>query len=214
MRNKNRNALTLTFVLLLGSVSGRTDADNGNGPHPRLDTPFTFTTTSSYRATGVDPLAPRLLVLWSWNGDRFSRVSSTMSGSGSRLGPESNGRFDFGEQSIPADGLTLHVAPLGVRADPARLLRVETPVTAPSVVSGGLESREIVFAPASPRGELRFYDADSGRLLLRKRIESNDRNRVVLDLEAELQHPWPTALLIEQSLEDGRRSARQFLYLD
>jgi hypothetical protein len=144
--------------------------------------------------------------LWRWDGTRFMKLASTRS--------DANGRFDFGEQALPSSDVYFHVSVRNADTNTDHLLRIERPVPAPIVVSGGLGSGEIILAPAHPGGEIRIYDADSGRLILRKVVEARTRYRVPLDLFAELPRPWPLALSIEQVLDNGRRSERQHWRLD
>ena len=145
-------------------------------------------------------------MLWRWDGARFFKLAATRS--------DANGRFDFGEQTLPSSDVYFHVSIRNERANTNRLLHIERPVPAPVVVSGGLDSGEIVVVPAHPGGEIRIYDADSGRIILRRAVEARTRHRVSLDLIAELPRPWPVALWIEQILDDGRRSEREYWPLD
>ncbi len=180
-------------------------ADEGEVPGPRLDPLDGFATGSIARVTGSDPGAPRALVLWLWDGTGFGRIATTRS--------NPTGRFDFGMQTLPGEGAGLDVTIEGGRPDPARRLRAEPPLTAPILVSGGLDSDgpiELVIAPALPRGELRVTDRQTGRLLLREPIAPRDRGRITLDLTNRLARPWPETIAIEQILEDGRRSPRLF----
>ena len=183
-------------------------AGAGAGPplQPLLETPEPGRHATVVRAAGHDPAAPRALVLWRWDGTSFLRLATTRSQPG--------GRFDFGLQAVPGRGLSLHVAAEGEAPSVERALRVDPPLPAPIVVADGLEQGELVLAPARPEGELRLYDASTGRLLLRVPVGAGRRGRVTIDLEAVLPRPWPTALSIEQVVAGSRRSPRQFWPLD
>ena len=197
------SALSVLSVLSLWVAS---PSQAGQDRLPLLDSPSTLEGRNSYRATGTDPGGPRPLVLWRWDGTRSIRLASTRS--------DSHGRFDFGEQALPSKDVYFHVSIRDERPEPIRLLPIKRRVPAPVVISGGLGVDEIVLAPAHPSGEIRVYDADSGRLILRKPVESRTRYRVTLDFVADLGQPWPAALLIEQILDDGRRSAGLYWPLD
>lgn len=177
---------------------------------PRLDPPELQNANEpsgdSYRATGIDPAGPRTLVLWRWHENGFTRLDST------RSGPD--GRFDFGEQPLPAVETWFHVAALGV--DPARehLVRVERRLRAPRVLSAGPASPSILLVPTEGGGELRIYDATNGRLILRWAIGGPEGASDSLDLLDELPVPRPPAIEIEQVLDDGRRSERAYWRID
>lgn len=202
MRRSNPGTLVLLLASLNVMLAAPASADADRPP--RLDPPDAAELRHGYRATGTDPNAPRPLVLWRWDGFRFLRVASTRS--------EPDGRFDFGEQTLPSSEVDFHVSLRDDAPDIDRMLRIERPVPAPIVVLGGLGTSEIILAPAARSGELRIYDAQSGRLLLRRPVASH--NHVCVDLSAELPRPWPAALAIEQVLDDGRRSDRQHWRLD
>ena len=203
-----RRSYPSALILLLSSLSLAVALPSGAGEDrlPRLDPPGSLEDLHSYRATGTDPSGPRPLVLWRWDGTRFIKLASTRS--------DTNGQFDFGEQALPSNEVYFHVSVRNEGASTDHLLRIERPVPAPVVVAGGLGSGEIIFAPAHPGGEVRIYNADTGRLILRKPVEARTRFRVSLDLLAELPQPWPSALAIEQVLDNGRRSERQHWPLD
>ena len=211
MRRSNRSTLGVAtcFVSLLFAIvagSGEPDPNVGEDRWPRLDSQIELASGPSAHITGTDPGAPRPLVLWFWDGSRFSRIATTRS--------DQRGRFDFGSLPIPSSGTFLHVSLRGAPPEPARLLRLEPPLPAPVLVSGGLDiaSRgEIVLAPAIPRGEIRVHDARTRILLLRESVDPVDRGRITLDLSEHLARPWPASLSIEQVLDDGRRSARLVL---
>ncbi len=207
MRRSIRNAIGLVFSLSWSfSLAIALPSAAEEDPWPRLDSPGALQDVLSYRAVGSDPGGPRPLVLWRWDGAHFIRLASTRS--------NSNGRFDFGEQALPSGDAYFHVAIRNEIARTDRLLRIERPVPAPVIVSGGLGSGELTFAPARRGGEIRIYDATSNRLILRKPVEVPVGTPVSLDLMAELPRPWPTALSFIQVLDDGRRSDRGYWPLD
>jgi len=159
-------------------------------------------TTEGYRARGTDPAGPRELVLWRWHENGFTRLASTRS--------RPDGRFDFGEQPLPAVETWFHVAPHGVEPEAEGLVRIERRLRAPRVLPDGQLTSSIYLVPAADGGEFRIYDATSGRLLLRRDIEPRDRPSDALDLQSELPSPPPSAITIEQVLDDGRRSERTY----
>lgn len=210
MRRSNRRTLVLTLILFrwLSSLSPAVAlaADLGDDRPPRLDSPSSLEGVHSYRARGFDPGGPRPLTLWRFDDLGFLRLASTAS--------DASGRFDFGEQTLPTHEVYFHVSIQNEEPDPTRLLRIERPVPAPLILPGGLGSSEIDLALTDRGGEIRIYDAESGRLLLRKPVGSGTHFSLSIDLRREIPGPWPVALSIEQVLEDGRRSDRQYWPLD
>lgn len=204
MRRADRITLVSLLICLCAGVPHVAFGDES--PPPLLDSPSARDTGASHRATGTDPAAPRPLVLWSWDGRQFSRLASTRS--------DSQGRFDFGEQPLTALGVYFQVSALGSEPTTEHLLHIERPLPAPVILLGGLDPFEITVAPAYPGGELRIYDAETGRLLLRKSLEPTAAPSASIDLRDELPQPCPTALAIEQVMDDGRRSERQSWRLD
>jgi len=207
MRRSNRSLLILVLGLAATlPVATAPRLARADEEPPRLDAvPFRIE-ANSFRAVGFDPAAPRPLVLWRWDGERFFRVATTRS--------QTWGRFDFGQQPIPSGDAYFHVSAVGALPDPDRLLHVERRTPAPVIQSGGLETGELVLVPARLEGELWIRDADSGRLLLRKAVDPRARYRVWVDLDDELPRPWPRALEIEQRLDDGRASESEILPLE
>jgi hypothetical protein len=203
MRRTNRKSLISALVAVCLFIGLRSSANDDLSP--RLNTPRSEMGSASYRATGSDPRAPRRLVLWRFDGARFYRIATTRS--------DPTGRFDFGEQPLPDDENYFHVAAQGIPAKTDALLRIERRIPAPVLLAGGLDGSELSIAPAFRQGEIRIYDAGSGRLLLRQPVDAHGRDRVLVDLDAELVEPWPAALLLQQVLDDGRRSAKEYLRL-
>jgi len=100
MRHSARSPLVLMLSSLFLAVALSSGAADDSSP--RLDPPGKLEGVHSYRATGADPGGPRPLVLWRWDGMRFIRLATTRS--------DSNGRFDFGEQTLPSGDVYFHVS--------------------------------------------------------------------------------------------------------
>jgi hypothetical protein len=165
---------------------------------PRLDTIQLGAAHLTFRATGIDPLGPRRLVLWRAQDGAFRRVAKTRS--------ERDGSFDFGEIPISLSEGSFHVVPLAESPEGSRPFQPQPPLPAPQVLLGGVDVLKIWVVPALYQGELQIRDGISGRLLLRRPIEPNQRGALEFDLRHEGLTSQTQTLTIEQRLDDGRRS--------
>ncbi len=207
MRRSHQRLLTglLALAWLLSAPSG--DARAEGPPRPRLAALEIASDAQTVRARGSDPAGPRALELWSWREGRFARLARTRSAA--------DGRFDFGELPVPHEALWLAVSARGRRPHERDRIRVERGLAAPRLVPElGEPARELAIHPARREGELRIRDARSGRLLLRWPVEASGRGPVHLDLLDALGPALPSAVWIDQVLDDGRRSEPAFLDLE
>ncbi len=194
MRYPNRRTLAMIALgLALPTLPGAAqDAD------VLLDPPAIENNDLTFRATGMDPAAPRRLTLWRSEGSMFRRLASARS--------DSRGSFDFGEQPIlPSEG-SFHVTREGRRPDGSRPTRILLPVPSPVILSSGVDPNEIEIAPALFAGEIQVRDAANGQLLLRHAIDATATGRWTLDFAQAGISSRSGVVSIDHLLPDGRRS--------
>lgn len=165
---------------------------------PQLDSEIDVQAVQTFRARGRDPLSPRDIALWSWEGTRWRRIGLTRSATG--------GDFDFGEQPIPIGRGEFQVAVAGERPDRSRGIEIERPVPGPIVIATDHEPLEFTLIPSLFEGALRIHDARSGRLLFHRVIDRSSPRGQWIDLAAEGITAQSDFISIEQVLDDGRRS--------
>ncbi|MCP4908686.1 MAG: hypothetical protein GY910_27235 [bacterium] len=164
----------------------------------RLDPPEIATTDLTFRAAGLDPDAPRILILWRFEEGAYRRLASVRS--------DRTGRFNFGAWPIPLREGSFHVMPEEHSPEGSRPVRVVLPVPSPAILSSGFDPGEIEIAPALFEGEIQLRDEGSGRLLLRRTIDPTVRGNCVIDFEATGLASQTDLVSIEHVLPDGRRS--------
>lgn len=207
MRRSYRRALALgTLGIGLWTASWLAHApamaSDGSPAAPRLDRVDPASEALSFRAGGIDPDSPRELVLWRSSGDgRFTRVSATRS--------EASGRFDFGQVPLLGGSSFFKVCAAGDAPKTGPSLRIERPMAAPLIYAASSDRDQIAVVPARREGELRFHDANTGRLLFRHRITARQEEAGIIDFGEALPAPRPEALSVYQVFDDGRRSARE-----
>jgi len=212
MRHSNRRAL-ITCVLggfigfsFISSNASAQALSEPPPPPPSLEEPTDLAGLQTFRARGLDPMPPRKLVLWSWEGARFRQVGTTRS--------TRHGDFDFGEQPIPVGESEFRVAAVGEEPNRSRGIQLTRRVPGPVVVATESEPLEVTLVPALFEGALRIHDAHSGKLLFHRPIDLRSPRGQWIDLESEgvsAQSDW---LSIEQILDDGQRSQATLLRLD
>ena len=175
-------------------------AQAGDSARARLDPPDEPLDSMTFRAAGFDSAAPRPLVLWHFDGNRYSRLAETRSGS--------DGRFDFGLYPLPLSQAEFGVTGPGEAPEGRDFRHYERVVPSPVVVAQDSGEGLLRVLTSRAEGELRIYDHDTRRLLARMPIATVPRREISIDLVTALPRIWPRSIAIEHVLDDGRRSAQ------
>ncbi len=161
---------------------------------------------TTFRATGFDPAAPRPLVLWRFDGERYLRLAETRSGS--------DGRFDFGLQPLPLAQTDYGVTGLDESPKSSDLQAIDRRLPAPVVAAHDAEDDVLRLLTARAEGEIYVSDAGTGRLLARFAVDPTPGRTLAIDLSTALPRIRPDAIAIEHVLPDGRRSAPEIWLLE
>lgn len=153
---------------------------------------------ATFRAVGFDRAPPRELVLWRFDGETYHRIAETRS--------ESDGRFDFGIQTLPLVRADFGVTGRGEPPDASHFRRYERVVPAPVVAAEATEDDELYILTSRAEGEIWIHDHDTGRLLARVAVDGSSQHGTSLDLARTLPRNRPRAIALEHVLGDGRRS--------
>ncbi len=191
-------AIALAIADASASASGsiRAVLDSPNGP---LE-------ATTFRATGFDPAAPRSLVLWRFDGERYLRLAETRSAS--------DARFDFGLQPLPLAHTDYGVTGLDESPKSSDLQAIERRLPAPVVATYDAEDDVLRVLTARAEGEIYVSDAGTGRLLARFAVDPTPGRTLAIDLATALPRIRPDAIAIEHVLPDGRRSTPEIWLLE
>lgn len=187
------SAIVGAIAVLDGSASASGSA------HAVLDATTAPVDGTTFRATGFDPSAPRDLVLWRFDGERYLRLAETRSGEA--------GDFDFGLQPLPLGHADYGVTTLDRSPTPSDLQSIDRRLPAPVVVAHDPGDDDVLrVLTARADGELFLSDATTGRLLARFAVDPTPGRALAIDLATALPRVRPAAIAIEHRLPDGRRS--------
>ncbi len=199
---------------------------------PYLDSLAISDNAATTGVTGIDPLAPRTLMLWhvsnrSEEEPRLLARTSSRQDEARQESDRARGSFDFGQIAVPLRGLSLVVVPEGKSphsATPRRLTRALLPAPEATLhLSDRGDARremarrtfengrsaasvEIQFRPALLEGEL-ILSNGRDETLARIEIDPTEGTRV---FEMEMDAIWPgddSLLYVTHRLDDGRHSA-------
>ena len=207
--NLRRIAGVLAITTAVASTTASADGSASASGSTRavLDRIAAPVETTTFRATGFDPAAPRGLLLWRFDGERYLRLAETRSGD--------DGRFDFGLQPLPLAHADFGVTGPDDSPVASGLQSVERRLPAPIVTAHDSGDGDVLrVLTARAEGELYLSDAATGRLLARIPVDSTPGHALAIDLATALPRVRPEAIAIEHVLQDGRRSAPEIWLLE